>query len=107
MPENNAITIENLTKSFKDVKVLDGINLTVERGTMLALLGPNGAGKTTIVRILSTLLKSDSGTVRINGFDVNTEAHKVRQSIGLTSQDAAVDEYLSGYENLVMMGKLY
>ncbi|MDQ3018753.1 MAG: ATP-binding cassette domain-containing protein [bacterium] len=103
----NTIVIENLKKSFKDLVVLDGINLQVEKGTMLALLGPNGAGKTTTVRILSTLLKYDSGTVRVNGFDVGAQSDKVRQQIGLTGQYAAVDEYLTGYENLVMMGRLY
>lgn len=106
MPEY-AIEIENLKKSFKDVVVLDGINLKVEKGTMLALLGPNGAGKTTTVRILSTLLKYDSGSVKVNGFEVGKDADKVRQNIGLTGQYAAVDEYLTGYENLVMMGRLY
>lgn len=103
----NAIVIEDLKKSFKQVKVLEGINLEVEKGTMMAILGPNGAGKTTTVRILSTLLAADSGTATVNGFDVATEGYKVRQSIGLTGQYAAVDEYLTGYENLVMMGRLY
>ncbi len=103
----SVIQIENLRKSFNNTPVLDGINLEVEKGTMLALLGPNGAGKTTTVRILSTLLKYDSGSVRVNGFDVATQADKVRQHIGLTGQYAAVDEYLTGYENLVMMGRLY
>lgn len=107
MPQDNAIVIENLTKSYKDLEVLKGINLTVEKGTMLALLGPNGAGKTTIVRILSTLLNYNGGNVLVNGFSVDTDAFKVRQSIGLTSQYAAVDEYLSGRENLEMMGQLY
>lgn len=112
MPNNslandNAIVIEGLTKSFKDVKVLDGLNLTVKRGTMLALLGPNGAGKTTTVRILSTLLKPDGGTVLVNGHDVRTHDHEVRSSIGLTGQYAAVDELLTGMQNLVMMGRLY
>jgi len=102
-----AIVIDGLTKSYKDVKVLDGLNLKVKRGTMLALLGPNGAGKTTTVRILSTLLKPDSGKVLVNGFDVATHGHEVRSNIGLTGQYAAVDEFLTGYENLVMMGRLY
>jgi ABC-2 type transport system ATP-binding protein len=106
-PSDYAIVIEGLTKSYKDVVVLDGLNLKVKRGTMLALLGPNGAGKTTTVRILSTLLKPDSGTVTVNGFDIRTQAHEVRSNIGLTGQYAAVDEFLSGYENLVMMGRLY
>ncbi len=103
----DAIVIEGLTKTYKQNKVLDGLNLKVKRGTMLALLGPNGAGKTTTVRILSTLLKPDSGSVLVNGFDVVKEAHEVRSTIGLTGQYAAVDEYLTGYENLEMMGRLY
>jgi ABC-2 type transport system ATP-binding protein len=102
-----AILIENLTKSFKTLKVLEGINLNVQRGTVLGLLGPNGAGKTTTVRILSTLLSPDSGTVMVNGFNVTTQGDEVRQSIGLTGQYAAVDEYLTGRENLVMMSRLY
>lgn len=107
MIENDAIVIKNLTKSFKKLKVLEGINLTVKRGTMLALLGPNGAGKTTTVRILSTLLKPDGGEVSVNGFDVVRQADNVRSTIGLTGQYAAIDEYLTGRENLVMMGRLY
>ncbi|HYE22372.1 MAG TPA: ATP-binding cassette domain-containing protein [Verrucomicrobiae bacterium] len=107
MAKDNAIVVDQLTKSFKDVKVLNGINLNVERGTMLALLGPNGAGKTTTIRILSTLLKADGGSAFVNGFDVAAQPQKVRESIGLTGQYAAVDEYLNGTENLEMMGKLY
>ncbi len=102
-----AITIKNLTKSFKDLHVLKGIDLTIERGTMLALLGPNGAGKTTTVKILSTLLKPDGGEVFVNGFDVVKDADDVRKNIGLTGQYAAIDEYLTGRENLEMMGRLY
>jgi ABC-2 type transport system ATP-binding protein len=104
---NNIISINNLTKSFKSVDVLKGIDLTVEKGTMLALLGPNGAGKTTTIRILSTLLTPDSGSVLINGFDIVKDADSVRSSIGLTGQYAAVDELLTGRENLIMMGQLY
>ncbi len=107
MENNKAIQIEGLTKSFKGVKVLDGVNLSVERGTMVALLGPNGAGKTTTVRILSTLLQPDGGKVLVNGFNVVSHPDKVRQNIGLTGQYAAVDEYLNATENLEMMGKLY
>lgn len=107
MLDNNAIVIKGLTKSYKDVEVLKGIDLEVQRGTMLALLGPNGAGKTTIVRILSTLLTHDGGTATVNGFDVDKQAHSVRQNIGLTSQYAAVDEFLNGRENLEMMGRLF
>jgi ABC-2 type transport system ATP-binding protein len=105
--KENAIVIQNLTKSFKDLHVLKGIDLKVPKGTMLALLGPNGAGKTTIVRILSTLLLPDSGQAFIEGLDVVHEAKKVRGHIGLTGQYAAVDEYLTGEENLIMLGRLY
>lgn len=106
MPEL-AIEVKGLKKSYKKVEVLKGVDLMVEKGTMLALLGPNGAGKTTTVRILSTLLKPDSGEVRVNGFDVVKQDEHVRRVIGLTGQYAAVDEYLTGRENLVMMGQLY
>lgn len=102
-----AISIHNLNKSFKDLHVLQGIELKVKKGTMLALLGPNGAGKTTTIRILSTLLKPDSGEVSVGGFDVVHQSHKVRGVIGLTGQYAAVDEFLNGRENLEMMGRLY
>lgn len=105
--EHNAISIKDLKKSFGNVRVLKGINLEVERGTMLALLGPNGAGKTTTIRILSTLLTPDGGAAFVNGFDVAGEPRKVRENIGLTGQYAAVDEYLTGRENLEMMGRLY
>lgn len=107
MSHEIAIEIKDLYKSFKSVDVLKGVNLSVKRGTMLALLGPNGAGKTTIVRVLSTLLPFDSGTVTIDGFDLPKHAHDVRSRIGLTGQYAAVDEYLSAQQNLVMMGQLY
>lgn len=102
-----AIEVRNLTKSYGSNEVLRGINLKVQEGTMLALLGPNGAGKTTTVRILSTLLKADAGEVTIAGYDVFKQADKVRSVIGLTGQSAAVDELLTGRENLVMMGRLY
>ena len=101
------IETKNLTKSYGTNEVLKGINIRVERGTMLALLGPNGAGKTTTVRILSTLLNYDGGTVTVDGHDVRKEADQVRHAIGLTGQSAAVDELLTGRENLVMMGELY
>src|SRR3981081_278098 len=101
------IEAKNLTKSYGKVEVLKGIDLQVERGTMLALLGPNGAGKTTTVRILSTLLNFDGGTAMVEGHDVTSEADKVRRGTGLTGQSAAVDELLTGRENLVMMGQLY
>ncbi len=105
--QENAIIIEDLKKSFKNLEVLKGVDLTVRRGNILALLGPNGAGKTTIIRILSTLLHPDNGNVFVNGFDIKTQPQEVRRSIGLTGQFAAVDEYLTGLENLLMMGKLY
>jgi ABC-2 type transport system ATP-binding protein len=101
------IEVKNLTKSYGKTEVLKGIDLQVERGTMLALLGPNGAGKTTTVRILSTLLHFDGGSVTVEGHDVTAEADQVRRVIGLTGQSAAVDELLTGRENLVMMGQLY
>ncbi len=102
-----AIVIEGLKKSFKDKVVLDGLNLKVKRGTMLAMLGPNGAGKTTTVRILSTLLQADSGKAEVNGFNVKTHPNEARRSLGLTGQYTAVDEYLNGFENLEMIGRLY
>lgn len=105
----NDIVIEakHLVKSYGKTKVLRGIDLQVQRGTMLALLGPNGAGKTTTVRILSTLLPFDSGSVTVEGHDIRHDADKVRSAIGLTGQSAAVDELLTGRENLEMMGRLY
>jgi ABC-2 type transport system ATP-binding protein len=105
--KNHSITVSGLKKSYGKLTVLDGINFTVERGSILALLGPNGAGKTTTVKILSTLLDADGGKATIEGHDVVKEADKVRSKIGLTGQYAAVDEYLTGEENLQMMGRLY
>ncbi|HEY4964137.1 MAG TPA: ATP-binding cassette domain-containing protein [Candidatus Saccharimonadales bacterium] len=102
-----AIEVKNLTKSYGSNDVLRGIDFRVEQGSMLALLGPNGAGKTTTIRILSTLLKLDSGTVTISGYDVVKQPEKVRSVIGLTGQSAAIDELLTGRENLIMMGRLY
>jgi ABC-2 type transport system ATP-binding protein len=108
MPKTDyVIEVKNLQKSYGTNDVLKGIDLKVERGTMLALLGPNGAGKTTTVRILSTLLRYDNGSVVVEGHNVATDADKVRSVIGLTGQSAAVDELLTGRENLVMMGRLY
>ena len=101
------IEAKKLKKSYGETDVLKGIDLKVESGKMLALLGPNGAGKTTTVRILSTLLKPDSGSLSVNGFDVVKQADEVRGVIGLTGQSAAVDELLTGRENLDMMGMLY
>lgn len=103
----HSIVVEGLRKSFGTLTVLDGIDFRVKRGEILALLGPNGAGKTTTVRILSTLLSPGGGRILVNGFDVVKEADRVRSSIGLTGQYAAVDEYLSGEENLRMIGRLY
>lgn len=104
---DNAIVVKNLHKSFKNVEVLLGIDFTVKRGTVLALLGPNGAGKTTTIKILSTLLLPDSGQAVVNGYDVVKQEAGARASIGLTGQYAAVDEYLSGEENLFLIGRLY
>jgi len=104
--QNPAIRISGLHKSYQQVHVLKGVELEVARGSIFALLGSNGAGKTTIVRILATLLKPDSGTAHVNGFDVVTQPAQVRESISLTGQFAAVDEILSGRENLVMIAKL-
>ncbi|HET6298154.1 MAG TPA: ATP-binding cassette domain-containing protein [Kribbella sp.] len=101
-----AILVQNLEKSYKELHVLRGVDFEVAPGSIFALLGSNGAGKTTIVRILSTLLKSDAGTATVNGFDVAADPLRVRESISLTGQFAAVDEILSGRENLVLVAKL-
>ncbi|WP_134729753.1 ATP-binding cassette domain-containing protein [Amycolatopsis nivea] len=102
-----AIEARGLRKSYGDVKVLESVDLSVRRGTMFALLGPNGAGKTTTVRILSTLLDADGGTVTVNGHDLAGSKRTVREQIGLTGQDTAVDELLTGRENLEMMARLF
>lgn len=102
-----AISAHGLFKSFGDVRALDGVDLEAATGSVLGLLGPNGAGKTTAVRVLTTLLKPDAGTVRVAGLDVITEAAELRTQIGLAGQYAAVDENLTGVENLVMVGRLY
>ena len=101
------ITARGLVKKYGDVVALDGLDLTVPEGTVFGLLGPNGAGKTTAVRILTTLLKPDSGTATVDGIDVLLKPNAVRRVIGLTGQYAAVDEYLTGRENLRMFGDLY
>jgi len=101
-----AISVQELKKSFKNISVLEGVDFEVKTGTVFALLGSNGAGKTTIVKILTTLIKQDSGTAIVNGFDVSSNPEKVRQSISLTGQFAAVDEILTGRENLIMIAKL-
>lgn len=103
---NQAIQVTGLQKSYKQLQVLKGVDFEVKKGTIFALLGSNGAGKTTIVKILTTLLKQDSGTASINGFDVASKPDEVRQSISLTGQFAAVDEILTGRENLIMIAKL-
>jgi ABC-2 type transport system ATP-binding protein len=107
----NAITAEGLVKVYgsgkKEVRALDGLDLVVEEGTVLGLLGPNGAGKTTTVRILATLLRPDGGTATVAGYDVVKQAQALRSVIGLSGQYAAVDENLTGRENLVMFGRLY
>jgi ABC-2 type transport system ATP-binding protein len=102
-----AIYAEGLVKHFKDVRALDGVDLEVPEGTVLGLLGPNGAGKTTAVRVLTTLLQPDSGRATVAGIDVLKHPTDVRRSIGLSGQFAAVDEYLTGRENLQMVGELY
>src|SRR3712207_692976 len=103
----NAVVVEGLVKRFGENTALGGVDLTVPEGTVLGLLGPNGAGKTTVVRILSTLLRADAGRAEVAGLDVVRQAAAVRASIGLTGQYAAVDEYLTGFENLEMVGRLY
>jgi ABC-2 type transport system ATP-binding protein len=102
-----AISVRGITKSFGDVRALQGIDIDVQRGTVLGLLGPNGAGKTTFVRVLTTLMKPDGGTARVAGFDVVADAVELRAKIGLAGQYAAVDENLTGLENLTMVGRLY
>jgi ABC-2 type transport system ATP-binding protein len=101
-----AIRVQGLEKSYAKLQVLRGVDFEVARGSIFALLGANGAGKTTVVRILSTLLKADAGTATVNGFDAALEAADVRASISLTGQFAAVDEILSGRENLVLVARL-
>jgi ABC-2 type transport system ATP-binding protein len=103
----DTIVVRNLQKSYGKLKVLKGISFSVKHGTILALLGPNGAGKTTTIKILSTLLRADKGSAKINGYDIVSDSADVRANIGLTGQYAAVDEYLSGKENLELVGRLY
>ncbi len=104
--QNQAIQVKGLKKSYKKLDVLQGVDFEVEKGSIFALLGSNGAGKTTMVKILTTLLKQDRGTATVNGFDVAAKPEDVRQSISLTGQFAAVDEILTGQENLVMIARL-
>jgi len=107
MTAEAVVEATGLTKSFGDTRVLAGVDLAVQRGTIQALLGPNGAGKTTTVRILATLLRPDGGTARVAGHDVLRAPHLVRRSIGLTGQYAAVDELLTGMENMTLIGRLH
>jgi ABC-2 type transport system ATP-binding protein len=106
MTSQHVIHVQGLEKSYKKLHVLRGVDFDVARGSIFALLGSNGAGKTTVVNVLSTLLKADAGTASVNGYDVATQAANVRESISLTGQFAAVDEILSGHENLVLVARL-
>jgi ABC-2 type transport system ATP-binding protein len=107
MPSEPTISVSGLEKSYGDVRAVCGVDLAAECGTVLGLLGPNGAGKTTVVRVLTTLLKPDAGTIRVAGLDVVKDAAELRQRIGLAGQYAAIDENLTGLENLTMVGRLY
>ena len=102
-----AIEVSGIRKAFGEVQALAGVDLTVQSATVLGLLGPNGAGKTTLVRVLTTLLMPDAGTASVAGLDVVSEAAQLRERIGLAGQYAAVDENLTGLENLTMVGRLY
>nr|WP_238654558.1 ATP-binding cassette domain-containing protein [Paenibacillus piscarius] len=104
--QTKSIQVKGLQKTYKQLHVLKGVDFEVEQGSIFALLGSNGAGKTTTVKILTTLLKPDSGSVTVNGFDVTSKPEHVRQSISLTGQFAAVDEVLTGRENLIMLARL-
>lgn len=107
MTHSPAIQARGLVKKYGDVTALDGVDISVPTGSVLGLLGPNGAGKTTIVRILTTLLRPDAGSAEVAGIDVLTDPREVRRNLGLSGQYAAVDEYLTGFENLDMIGRLY
>jgi ABC-2 type transport system ATP-binding protein len=107
MSDGPAIEVHGLVKRFGDVRALGGLDLLATRGQVLGLLGPNGAGKTTLVRVLATLLKPDAGTAHVLGLDVQHDAAKLRERIGLAGQYAAIDENLTGLENLTMVGRLY
>src|ERR1700704_6417624 len=106
MTSEPAIRVQGIKKSFKDLHVLQGVDFDVQAGSIFALLGSNGAGNTKLVKILSTLLKADEGTATVHGFDVAAKPGDVRESISLTGQFAAVDEVLSGRENLVLVARL-
>src|SRR5579862_1138760 len=107
MSKSPAILAEGLKKNYGKTQALDGLDLIAEEGTVLAVLGPNGAGKTTAVRILTTLLRPDAGRAEVAGLDVVKHADTLRARIGLAGQYAAVDENLTGFENLKMFGRLY
>jgi len=107
MSSEAAIEVEGIVKRYGDVRALDGVDLAASPGKVLGLLGPNGAGKTTLVRVLATLIEPDEGTARVTGLDVVADAGRVRERIGLAGQYAAVDENLTGLENLTMVGRLY
>jgi ABC-2 type transport system ATP-binding protein len=107
MAEQHAIAVEGVSKRFGGQRALDGVSFEQRAGTVLGLLGPNGAGKTTAVRVLATLLRPDGGQARVSGLDVVTQAAAVRRLIGLSGQYAAVDQYLTGRENLQMIGRMY
>jgi len=107
MSTEAAIEVEGIVKHYGDVRALDGVDLTATQGKVLGLLGPNGAGKTTLVRVLATLIEPDAGVARVTGLDVVADAARVRERIGLAGQYAAVDENLTGLENLTMVGRLY
>src|ERR1700751_3980015 len=104
--EPSATEARGLVKRFGKTTALDGVDLTARAGTVLGLLGPNGAGKTTVGRALATLIRPEAGTAAVLGYDVQRDAHQVRQLVGLTGQYASVDELLSGFNNLVMIGRL-
>ena len=107
MSDAPAIEVQGLVKCFGEVRALDGVDLAASQGRVLGLLGPNGAGKTTLVRVLATLLTADAGSARVLGLDVRRDAAALRERIGLAGQYAAVDENLTGLENLTMVGRLY
>src|SRR6202007_320814 len=107
MSDAPAIEVRGLVKRFGGVRALDGLDLTAAHGSVVALLGPNGAGKTTLVRVLATLIKADAGSASVLGLDVQRDAAQLRERIGLAGQYAAVDENLTGLENLTMVGRLY
>ena len=107
MSSEATIEVEGIVKHYGEVRALDGVDLQARPGRVLGLLGPNGAGKTTLVRMLATLIEPDAGTARVTGLDVVADAARVRERIGLAGQYAAVDENLTGLENLTMVGRLY